>query len=58
MSPDFSSLREEMVEEQIAARGITDEGVLEAMSSVPRHMFVPERVISQAYEDCRLIAAV
>ncbi|MFM9903203.1 MAG: protein-L-isoaspartate(D-aspartate) O-methyltransferase [Pyrinomonadaceae bacterium] len=30
---------------------INDEGVLEAMSSLPRHRFVPEAIKSQAYKD-------
>jgi protein-L-isoaspartate(D-aspartate) O-methyltransferase len=40
-----------MVETQIAARGITDERVLSAMRSVPRHIFVPEAVRGVAYGD-------
>jgi protein-L-isoaspartate(D-aspartate) O-methyltransferase len=40
-----------MVEEQIAARGVTDERVLSAMRTVPRHRFVPGEFASRAYED-------
>ena len=40
-----------MVETQIRARGISDERVLEAMERVPRHLFVPESVRREAYED-------
>lgn len=40
-----------MVDEQIVARGIKDEKVLEAMLKVPRHLFVPEGFLHQAYED-------
>jgi protein-L-isoaspartate(D-aspartate) O-methyltransferase len=40
-----------MVEEQIAARGIRDPRVLEAMVKVPRHLFVPEGQWHHAYED-------
>jgi protein-L-isoaspartate(D-aspartate) O-methyltransferase len=47
----YSRLRKAMVERQIAGRGITDRGVLEAMSSIPRHLFVPPLYRSQAYED-------
>ena len=43
--------REEMVERQIAARGVRDEGTLEAMRRVPRHLFVPAELGSQAYAD-------
>ncbi|SHJ25542.1 protein-L-isoaspartate(D-aspartate) O-methyltransferase [Wenxinia saemankumensis] len=46
--------RARMVEQQIAARGITDPSVLEAMRAVPRHRFVPESRAQQAYEDAAL----
>jgi protein-L-isoaspartate(D-aspartate) O-methyltransferase len=46
--------RHAMVESQIRARGISDAGVLAAMSAVPRHEFVPPQVRSRAYEDCAL----
>jgi len=40
-----------MVDEQLRARGIGDERVLAAMSSLPRNVFVPTPVREQAYED-------
>jgi protein-L-isoaspartate(D-aspartate) O-methyltransferase len=40
-----------MVEEQIAARGLRDPRVLEALRSVPRHEFVPPELLACAYED-------
>jgi protein-L-isoaspartate(D-aspartate) O-methyltransferase len=40
-----------MVDEQLAARGITDRRVLAAMSEVPRHRFVAGHLQSLAYED-------
>lgn len=40
-----------MVREQLEARGITDERVLEAMRQVPRHYFVDEALQIQAYGD-------
>jgi protein-L-isoaspartate(D-aspartate) O-methyltransferase len=40
-----------MVEEQLRSRGITDERVLVAMGSVPRHLFVPVGYLPQAYND-------
>jgi protein-L-isoaspartate(D-aspartate) O-methyltransferase len=43
--------RLQMVADQIAARGVTDERVLAAMRDVPRHLFVPLAMRSQAYED-------
>ena len=48
---DFLKERRRMVEEQLKARGIGDERVLEAMLAVPRHMFVEEALRSQAYND-------
>ncbi len=52
--PDFELLRREMVEAQIAARGVSDPRVLEAMRSVPRHEYVGERYRSMAYQDSPL----
>lgn len=43
--------REEMVKHQIEGRGITDERVLSAMREVPRHLFVSEALMDQAYGD-------
>ena len=40
-----------MVDEQIAARGVKDPRVLEAMRETPRHLFVPESLRAYAYED-------
>jgi protein-L-isoaspartate(D-aspartate) O-methyltransferase len=40
-----------MVEEQIAARGVSDLRVLDAMRSVPRHRFVPAGSEDRAYND-------
>jgi len=43
--------RAEMVERQIAARGVKDPRVLDVMRLVPRHLFVPPEQASEAYED-------
>ena len=43
--------RERMVAEDIEARGIADPLVLDALRTVPRHLFVPERYQSRAYDD-------
>jgi protein-L-isoaspartate(D-aspartate) O-methyltransferase len=43
-----------MVETQIASRGVTDQAVLEAMRTVPRHLFVPEAMRPRAYDDTPL----
>lgn len=47
----FDRLRHDMVEKQIEARGIKDAGVLDAMRKVPRHLFVSEALMDQAYND-------
>ncbi len=50
-SGDFSEQRAEMVGKQIHARGINDQGVLEAMRAVPRHEFIPIASLAEAYAD-------
>ena len=47
----YDRLRQDMVEKQIEARGITDVRVLDAMRQVPRHLFVSEALMDQAYSD-------
>ena len=51
---DFAARRDQMVERQIAARGISDPRLLEAMREVPREAFVPTALADQAYEDSPL----
>ena len=51
---DFATRREKMVERQIAARGIHDPNLLQAMREVPREAFVPAALADQAYEDMPL----
>jgi protein-L-isoaspartate(D-aspartate) O-methyltransferase len=46
---EFAHLRALMVERHVAARGITDQRVLQAMRDVPRHLFVPSVVAAKAY---------
>ncbi len=48
---EFRSRREQMVEIQIAARGVTDTLVLNAMRTVPRHRYVPDDLHKYAYSD-------
>jgi protein-L-isoaspartate(D-aspartate) O-methyltransferase len=48
---DLIASRQQMVESQLRARGISDPRVLEAMLKVPRHEFVPETLYDEAYED-------
>ncbi|HKV08141.1 MAG TPA: protein-L-isoaspartate(D-aspartate) O-methyltransferase [Thermoanaerobaculia bacterium] len=51
---DFESRRQEMVSSQIARRGVRDRWVLDALRTVPRERFVPERLAEFAYEDTPL----
>jgi protein-L-isoaspartate(D-aspartate) O-methyltransferase len=48
---DRDSERTRMVNEQLRSRDIKDQRVLDAMLSVPRHLFVPEPLRWQAYAD-------
>jgi protein-L-isoaspartate(D-aspartate) O-methyltransferase len=52
--PSFEEARQQMVERQLAQRGITDERVLQVMREVPRHRFVPEDLWDMAYRDTPL----
>lgn len=47
----FRKQREAMVRDQIAARGVGNARVIEAMLRVPRHLFVPETSRARAYGD-------
>lgn len=49
--PKYKHAREIMVHRQINLRGIEDKNVLSAMSSIPRHFFVPKSLARRAYED-------
>ncbi len=48
---DFSRAINRMVDEQIVARGIKDQRVIEAMRKISRHLFVEEALQGQAYND-------
>jgi protein-L-isoaspartate(D-aspartate) O-methyltransferase len=48
---EYAASREAMVRTQIAARGVSQPKVLEAMRVVPRHLFVPEEDRAAAYAD-------
>jgi protein-L-isoaspartate(D-aspartate) O-methyltransferase len=50
----FQKKRQEMVWQQIQKRGIKNEAVLEAMSKVPRHLFVAPSLRDLAYKDSPL----
>ncbi len=51
MADAYALARRRMVQEQIAARGVRDQPLLQAMQEVPRHLFVDEALRSQAYND-------
>ena len=46
---DFPRAREEMVEREVRAKGVTDPRVLAAMARVPRHRFVAAPMARSAY---------
>ena len=50
----FTKHRHQMVEKQIASRGVSDSLVLNAMRAVPREQFVPDNMLEFAYEDSPL----
>ena len=51
IQPDYERERLGMVSWQIAARGIRDQRLLEAMRRIPRHRFVPANCHAVAYDD-------
>lgn len=54
MESIYRQRRFKMVEEQMATRDISNEEVLRAMRTVPRHKFVPEHLTDMAYCDTPL----
>ncbi|MCD4740928.1 MAG: protein-L-isoaspartate(D-aspartate) O-methyltransferase [Desulfobacteraceae bacterium] len=47
----FERWRNDMVESQIIARGVTDSSVIKAMKKIPRHLFVSDALVESAYGD-------
>ncbi|MGD8344234.1 MAG: protein-L-isoaspartate(D-aspartate) O-methyltransferase [Desulfobacterales bacterium] len=47
----YERQRDDMVNHQLKSRGINDPHVLEALRTVPRHLFVSEALRDQAYGD-------
>jgi len=47
----YKKQRTRMVELQLRARSVSDERVLKVMETIPRHLFVDEGLIDQAYSD-------
>jgi protein-L-isoaspartate(D-aspartate) O-methyltransferase len=54
LDEEIADLRNRMVDEQIAGRGIHDPAVIAALREVPRHAFVPSYLRDDAYEDAPL----
>ena len=50
----FENLRKQMIDYQLAARGLHDQTVLDAVSAVPREEFVPTDLVEFAYRDSPL----
>lgn len=51
MDKEFEQERIHMVKEQLISRGIADKKVLDAFMKVPRHKFISQRYITDAYSD-------
>lgn len=49
--PDYAAARQAMVDSQLRPQGVNDPAVIEAMSLVPREMFVAEDAKPLAYAD-------
>ena len=54
LEKNYEILRVKMVEEQLKTRRIKSNIVLDAMLNVPRHLFVPENLLDNAYDDSPL----
>jgi len=54
MAQDYKKLREVMVDTQLKNKQIRSEIVLDAMRTIPRHLFVPTDMQSYAYQDSPL----
>lgn len=50
----FKQLRQRMIDYQLAARGLHDQTVLDAVNTVPREEFVPTELVEFAYADSPL----
>lgn len=51
---EYAQQRALMVERYVAARGVKDPRVLEAMRQIPRHLFVPQVVRAKSYGESAL----
>ncbi len=57
MNDQAKSAARRMVQTQLLARNISDPAVLGVMEAIPRHLFIPEATIEQAYSDHALPTA-
>jgi len=48
---DYQKLRQQMVDQQMVRRGVTDKRTLAAFRAVPRHLFVEPALRDRAYDD-------
>jgi len=48
---EFVQARQQLVSKSVARQGLQDEDVIQALGAVPRHLFVPDDLVDQAYED-------
>jgi protein-L-isoaspartate(D-aspartate) O-methyltransferase len=53
-STKFRKARENLIRNYIEGRGVSDPLVLKAMREVPRHNFVPRKIVPKAYADTAL----
>ena len=51
MTDEFAAKRQDMVNEQLARRGIDNQRVLDAFARIERHRYVPAELHQLAYED-------
>ena len=49
--PSYETKRKNMVRGQIEGRGVTDSATLHSMRLVKRHLFVPQNLVEDAYDD-------
>jgi protein-L-isoaspartate(D-aspartate) O-methyltransferase len=54
MLEDYKTASKKMVDSQLVPRNIKSEAVLEAMYNVPRHLFVPDNMQKNAFNDSAL----
>jgi protein-L-isoaspartate(D-aspartate) O-methyltransferase len=48
---EYIQERQRLVANSVERQGLKDENVIQALGAVPRHLFVPEDMVDQAYED-------